>query len=256
LKIIVSNDDGYQSTGLNSLTTALTEAGHDVVIFAPAGEQSAQAMAITLRTPVCVEQINKQVYAVHGTPVDSVNLALTSGLIEDADLLISGINNGRNLGDDTLYSGTVGAALEARHMRLPSIASSLAAENPKHYESAAKVIVKVLENYSTFEKGVVDVLNINIPDLPYEEMQGFEITQLSSRELSLPPAVEHKTSKVSEYRIGKVGAFKLDVEVAPSESTLRYDYESIEDGYVSITPLKAQLCQPMLDKSFIEGLDL
>ncbi len=256
MKILVSNDDGYQSEGLNCLVGALESAGHKVVVVAPSVDQSGQGMAITLREFVEVEHVKDNVFAVSGTPVDCVNLAQTASFSEEFDLLVSGINNGRNLGDDTLYSGTVAATLEARHLPLPSIACSVDSPKPRHFKSAAKLIVKIIDSLGAFSKDDVDVLNVNFPDISLEEINGFELTKLSSRKLSLAPEEKKLNSKFSHYKIGGVGEFittqNLDNQVGGG---LRDDYRALEDGFVSITPLKAQLTQPDLNSNILEKLN-
>jgi len=260
LKVLVSNDDGYLAKGLNCLVDHLVAAGIDVVVFAPNDEQSGQGMAITLRTPVKVERISSNVYSVHGTPVDCVNLAQTSGLIDGVDILVSGINHGRNLGDDTLYSGTVAAALEARHLPLPSIACSVDAASPKHFETAAKLIVQLVQQIKDWPREQVDVLNLNVPDIPYADMNGFELTQLSTRELSLSADVKRLNSDVVECMIGGVGAFVVTDSIADGKenepSELRYDYQALADNFASLTAIKAQLKQPEnLATSLIDKLN-
>lgn len=254
MKVLVSNDDGYQAEGLEVLVTNLASAGHDVVVFAPDKNRSGSGMSITLRESLRVEEIKKNAYIVYGSPVDCINVALTSDLIEDIDMVVSGINNGANLGDDSLYSGTVAAALEARNLLLPSVAVSVTAHKPRYYDAAANKVCELLESIDIFASLDIDVLNLNIPDLPLAELKSFEWTKLSSRGLSLPAQEEYSSTGERLYRIGAVGEFKK-INTYEFNSSLRYDYEAILDGCVSLTPFRAQFRQIELSEMILARLN-
>lgn len=234
MKILVSNDDGYLAKGINCLALHLKES-HEIVVVAPDRNKSGASNSLTLTNPLRVfKSENNGFLYVEGTPTDCVHLALT-GLIEmQPDIVVSGINHGSNLGDDTLYSGTVAAAMEGRFLGLPSIAISLSGRAQAHYDSAAKVALKLLSQFSHHGLPKSIVLNVNVPDLPYEEIKGFKITRLGSRHKA-EAIIKSKAPNSDDelYWVGPVGKGQ-DV----GEGT---DFDAVENGYVSITPLVVDL---------------
>lgn len=239
MHILVSNDDGYFSKGLKVLVIQLQSAGHRVTVVAPDRNMSGCGQSLSLRKPVNVRRIEEQVYAVEGTPADCVYLAL-HGLIDDVDLVVSGINHGSNLGDDLLYSGTFAAAMEARKTIQPNIAVSITEHNASNFETAAKVVCDVIDRFDDFPfKKEVAVLNINVPDLPYKDLKGIKTTRLGSRQVSQAPKVEQTLRGNLTYWIGLTGEFQ------PGDDD--EDFMAVQQGYVSLTPLSSQLLhQPYL----------
>jgi 5'-nucleotidase len=191
MKILVSNDDGYLATGINALIDAL-EPIADVTVVAPDRNRSAASNSLTLARPLRVSEYAQKRYKVDGTPSDCVHLAVTGLLDEEPDLVVSGINHGANLGDDTIYSGTVAAAMEGRFLGLPTIAVSLVGKTLvgaqlTHFETAARVAVELVQKIERAGLPPDTVLNVNVPDLPYEDLQGIRATRLGFR---------HKSEKI------------------------------------------------------------
>ncbi len=231
MHFLLSNDDGYQAPGLAALAEVLTDLGK-VTVVAPDRDRSGASNSLTLDAPLHVKQDNRGFYYVNGTPTDCVHLAVTGLLDKEPDMVISGINSGANLGDDVIYSGTVAAAMEGRFLGCPAIALSLASANPDNYSSAVAVANKVIQ--SVMNQSLDDVLlNVNIPDVEYEQINGFSVTRLGNRHKSEPAqeAFDPKGRKV--YWVGPVGA-----EQDAGEGT---DFHAIRTNKVSITPLQVDL---------------
>ena len=183
MKILISNDDGYLATGINALTDALAEVA-DVVVVAPDRNRSAASSSLTLHTPLRVSEYAKNRYKVDGTPSDCVHLALTGFLDYEPDLVVSGINHGANLGDDVIYSGTVAAAMEGRFLGLPTMAVSLVGHDLKHFDAAARVASELVQKIERSSLAADIVLNVNVPDRPYDELNGIHATRLGFRHKS------------------------------------------------------------------------
>ncbi len=231
MHFLLSNDDGYQSPGLAALAEMLAELGK-VTVVAPDRDRSGASNSLTLDSPLHVKQDIRGFHYVNGTPTDCVHLAITGLLKEEPDMVISGINTGANLGDDVLYSGTVAAAMEGRFLGCPAIAFSLAGERQSDYKPAVQVARKIIE--SLMQKPLADVLlNVNIPDVDYEQIKAFSVTRLGNRHKSEPvlEAFDPRGRKV--YWVGPVGS-----EQDASEGT---DFHAIRSGNVSITPLQIDL---------------
>jgi len=231
MHFLLSNDDGYQAPGIAALAEALAELGK-VTVVAPDRDRSGSSNSLTLDAPLHVKQDSRDFYYVNGTPTDCVHLAVTGLLDEEPDMVISGINSGANLGDDVIYSGTVAAAMEGRFLGRPAIAFSLAGVRPDDYSSAVIVAKKIIQ--SIMKQASEDaLLNINIPDIKYEQIEGFEVTRLGSRHKAEPAqeAFDPKGRKV--YWVGPVGS-----EQDAGEGT---DFHAIRANKVSITPLQIDL---------------
>ncbi|MCG8435606.1 MAG: 5'/3'-nucleotidase SurE, partial [Gammaproteobacteria bacterium] len=185
MRILLSNDDGCRAEGLRCLAQELK--GHaELTIVAPDRNRSGASNSLTLDNPLRIKHEHDGTICVEGTPTDCVHLAIT-GLLEcDPDMVISGINSGSNLGDDVLYSGTVAAAMEGRFLGLPAIAISLVGEQPKHFQTAAKVARQVVDLLNSDPLPSDTILNINVPNVVFEELQGFEATRLGFRHRSEP----------------------------------------------------------------------
>ncbi len=228
-RILLSNDDGYLAPGLAALAAAVRSLG-SVEVVAPEQDRSGASNSLTLDRPLRVRKgHNGFHYLVGGTPTDCVHLAATGILPERPEMVISGINRGANMGDDVLYSGTVAAAMEGRHLGMPAMAISLAGREPEHYEAAARVAAQLLEGLLRNPLPGDTILNVNVPDLPYEEIRGFEVTRLGRRHKSdlLMPAADPRGEPV--YWIGPSGQ---EADGGPGT-----DFDALRRGYVSITPL-------------------
>jgi len=237
LHFLLSNDDGYQAPGLVLLARALSDLGK-VTVVAPDRNRSGASHSLTLEAPLYARRADNGFIYVNGTPTDCVHLAITGLLEEEPDMVISGINAGANLGDDVLYSGTVAAALEGRFLGCPAVALSLASETPTHYEAAARAareIVRALVE-QPLEKDVL--LNINFPDVPYEQYGRWEATRLGHRHRSEPAVKMQDPKKRTVYWVGPVGPGQ---DAGPGT-----DFHAILQNNVSITPLQVDLTRHSL----------
>jgi len=241
LRILLSNDDGYQADGLATLAVSLAGMA-EIVIVAPDRNQSGASHSLTLDVPLRVDLTRDGMYCVNGTPTDCVHLALTGLLEEDPDMVIAGINHGANLGDDVLYSGTVAAAAEGRFLGLPAIAVSLVGENPRHFDTAGQAICVLLERLDKSPLPGDTTLNINVPDLPWAELRGFQATRLGYRHRAEPMIESHDPKGRLLYWIGPAGTGQ---DAGPGT-----DFHAVENGYVSVTPLHFDLTR----HAGVEGL--
>ncbi|WP_040844838.1 5'/3'-nucleotidase SurE [Thiorhodococcus drewsii] len=232
MKILVSNDDGYQSPGLIALADALGQLG-EVLVVAPERDRSGASNSLTLEFPLRAKRMANGYIRVDGTPTDCVHLALTGLAESDPDIVVSGINHGPNLGDDVLYSGTVAAATEGRFLGLPSIAVSIAAYEPLYLETAARVAVELVSRLreSPLESSII--LNVNVPDCPYAELAGFKATRLGHRHKAEPVIAAQDPRGRAIYWVGPAGP---EQDAGPDT-----DFHAIRNGYVSITPLQVDL---------------
>ena len=232
MKILVSNDDGYLATGINALADALAEIA-EVTVVAPDRNQSGASNSLTLHTPLRVHSIGERRYFVNGTPSDCVHLALSGFLDEDPDIVVSGINHGANLGDDVIYSGTVAAAMEGRFLGLPAIAVSLAGRSASHFDTAARVAADLVRKLAADPLPKDLMLNVNVPDRPFDELAGIESTRLGFRHRS-EPLVPMKDPY--GRRVSWIGPAGQGQDAGPGT-----DFEAIERGAVAVTPLKIDL---------------
>lgn len=235
MHILVSNDDGYLAEGIRKLNTALGRLARTTVM-APDRNRSGASNSLTLDVPLRVFQSEPGVHFVSGgTPTDCVHIAISGYFDEEFDLVCSGINDGANLGDDTLYSGTVAAAIEGRFLGLPTVAFSLCMEpdSGRHFDTAAKVAEAVVGRLlqRPLERGMT--LNVNVPDLPYHELKGIRATRLGGRHRSKPIVPVQDPKGRTVYWIGPSGAGQ-----DAGEGT---DFHAIANGYVSVTPLQIDL---------------
>lgn len=231
--ILISNDDGYQAAGILALAGRLGSVAR-VTVIAPERDRSGASNSLTLEDPIRVNKVDKDSYRVQGTPTDCVHVALTGFLEQDPDMVFSGINAGANLGDDILYSGTVAAAMEGRYLGLPAVAISLAGNaQPLHYDTAARVALKLLEQIQDDPLPVDTILNVNVPDLPWEEIQGLHATRLGSRHRAEAVIKEHDPRGRPIYWIGPPGS--------EQDSGPGTDFFAVRNGYVSVTPIQVDL---------------
>jgi 5'-nucleotidase len=234
MHILLSNDDGCQATGLQNLQGALTASfsrNLEVTVVAPDRDRSGASNSLTLQRPLNVSYLNNSTLCVDGTPTDCVHLAVTGLLKNTPDMVVSGINAGANMGDDVLYSGTVAAAIEGRSLGFPAIAVSLVGH--EHYATAASVVVAMVRRLISNPLPSDTILNINVPDVPEAELNGFVSTRLGRRHPACPMVenVDPRGKKV--YWVGSVGE-----EQDAGEGT---DFYAIRQQQVSVTPIQIDL---------------
>jgi 5'-nucleotidase len=232
MHILLSNDDGHLAEGLNVLAAALAEHAQ-VSVVAPDKNRSGASNSLTLDLPLRAHTAANGFIYVDGTPTDCVHLAVTGLLQPEPDMVFAGINHGANLGDDVLYSGTVAAATEGRFLGLPAIAISLAASNPAYFETAAQVAVDLLQRIMSKPLTNDTILNVNVPDLPFEELKGYQITRLGQRHKAEPVIRSEDPRGRSIYWVGPPGP---EQDAGPGT-----DFYAVRNGYVSITPLQLDL---------------
>jgi len=248
MRILLSNDDGYQAPGLRCLAAALASLG-EIRVVAPDRNRSAASNSLTLENPIRAWHEDDGVVRVDGTPTDCVHLAITGLLDEEPDMVIAGINAGSNMGDDVIYSGTVAAAMEGRFLGLPAIAVSLVGEELRHYDSAAQAVVQLLELLKNDPLPADTILNVNVPDVPWEAIEGFEATRLGRRHKSEPVVKMQDPRGRDIYWVGPVGA---EQDAGPGT-----DFFAVRNNRVSLTPLHVDLTRyRALDQvaSWLEGL--
>ena len=227
MRILISNDDGYKAKGIKQLTKSLSEIA-DVIVVAPSENKSAASSSLTLGRPLKPTQIEKNIYAIDATPTDCVHLALCGFIKEPIDLVVTGINFGANLGDDTIYSGTVAGAIEGRFLGLPSIAISLASWEGSHFETAGEIAKRLVSQIDKSDLSYNTIINVNVPDVPLSEIKGIKSTRLGSRHKSELSIKDKEDPSI--YWIGENGK-----EADNTEGT---DFHAISNNFVSVTPLQ------------------
>ena len=232
MRILISNDDGYFSPGITMLAESLSALG-EVTVVAPERDRSGASNSLTLDRPLTVRRAQNGFFSVNGTPTDCVHLAVTGLLGYMPDLVVSGINLGANMGDDTIYSGTVAAATEGFLLGIPSLAVSLASRTGAHFETAADVAVQMAERLLRARVTEPVLLNINVPSVPKSAIAGTEVTRLGRRHKA-EPVVKVRTPRGEDaYWIGPAG----DAQDA-GEGT---DFHAVANNRVSVTPLQVDL---------------
>lgn len=228
MHIVLTNDDGIFAPGITTLQAALSEIAQ-VTVIAPDQNRSGVSSAISLEMPIRVLERSPNWYQVNGTPADCIKLALSGFLNEEPDMVVSGINAGANLGDDVIYSGTVGAAIEGRFLAYPSIAVSCAGKGKLHFETAAGVVLDLIKRLQRKPLGSGLILNVNVPNVPVAELKGVQITRQGDREFSEPlkPTVDGHGRRI--YWLGDVGRAKDD-----GEGT---DFHAVYNNYAAVTPM-------------------
>ena len=232
MRILLSNDDGYFAPGLSALADALGDLG-EVVVVAPEQNRSGASNSLTLDRPLHLKKAQSGFYFVNGTPTDCVHLAVTGMLDAMPDIIVSGVNLGANMGDDTIYSGTVAAATEGYLLGIPSIAISLTSFEGKNFASAGLVARELVERYVRQPIKEPVLLNVNVPDIPYSELKGFEVTRLGRRHKAEPVVKTVSPRNETLYWIGAAGAA---ADAGPGT-----DFNAVERGCVSVTPLQIDL---------------
>ena len=232
MKILVSNDDGYFAPGITLLAEALARLG-EVTVVAPERDRSGASNSLTLDRPLVVRRAANGYYSVNGTPTDCVHIAVTGLLDFTPDVIVSGVNLGANMGDDTIYSGTVAAAVEGYLLGIPSLAISLTSKAGEHFESAIGVALELVERLSRAPFGEAVLLNVNVPDLAPERLRGTEVTRLGKRHKAEPVIKLTTPRGETAYWIGPAGGA---ADAGPGT-----DFHAVHSERVSVTPLRMDL---------------
>ncbi len=237
MHILISNDDGLYAPGIRLLSQRLAEHCDQITVVAPDRDRSGASNSLTLDQPIRVEPQDDGRFKVYGTPTDCVHLAITGLLDEQPDMVVSGINAGANLGDDVLYSGTVAAAMEGRFLGLPAMAVSLAyafgSEGPRHYATAAEAAVVLMRQLLAEPLPADTILNINVPDLPWESIRGFETTRLGHRHCSGDVIPIEDPRGRPFFWVGPPGS---EEDNGPGT-----DFHAVRSGFISVTPIHVDL---------------
>jgi len=235
MRVLVSNDDGVDAPGIRILAEHLRDAGHEVYVVAPDRDRSGASNSLTLDLPIRVKRIDHYTCSVAGTPTDCVHLALTGMFEFDPDIVVSGINNTANLGDDVIYSGTVSAAMEGRFLGLPAVAVSLATRNhdAQHYETAARAAVEIVARLKADPLPADTILNVNVPDVAWDALAGFEVTRLGNRHRAegCTPIVDPRGRTF--WWIGAAGP---EQDAGPGT-----DFHAVRTRHISISPIHVDL---------------
>ncbi len=232
MRILLSNDDGYFAPGLAALARSLAPFA-DITVVAPERDRSGASNSLTLDRPLMLRQAPSGFYYVNGTPTDCVHLAVTGMLDHMPDMVISGINHGANMGDDTIYSGTVAAATEGYLLGIPSIAVSLASHDAEHFDTAARVVVDLVQRIQAQPPTEPMLLNVNVPDRAWEDLGGLAVTRLGKRHKAESVVKTTNPRGQIVYWVGAAGAAQ-----DAGEGT---DFDALTQGFVSITPLQMDL---------------
>ena len=232
MHILLSNDDGYHAPGLAMLAESLGALAK-VTVVAPERNRSGASNSLTLDRPLTVRRANNGFFFVNGTPTDCVHLAVTGLLDELPDIVVSGINHGANMGDDTIYSGTVAAATEGFLLGIPSLAVSLVAGGGDHFDTAARIVFDIVERLARSPLDEALLLNINVPDVPHAELCGVEVTRLGKRHKA-EPVVKSTTPRGDlVYWVGAAGGAQ--------DAGAGTDFNAVARNVVSVTPLQIDL---------------
>lgn len=232
MRILISNDDGYTAPGIEALAQALSPYA-EITVVAPEVNHSGASNSLTLNRPLAVRQARNGFFVVNGTPSDCVHIAMTGLLDFKPDLVVSGINNGANMGDDTIYSGTVAAAVEAHLFGIPAMAFSLIDKGWPHLEDIADLCREIALSYDRASLPGNALLNVNLPPLPKSQVKGVRVTRLGKRHASQPVLPVKNPQDETMYWIGPAGAAQDN-----SDGT---DFHAVEHGWISVTPLRMDL---------------
>lgn len=251
MRVLVSNDDGVDAPGIRILADYLRSAQHEVTVVAPDRDRSGASNSLTLDQPLRTKRLDERVWSVSGTPTDCVHLALTGLLEREPDIVVSGINNFANMGDDVIYSGTVAAAMEGRFLGLPALAMSLATgdHHGRHFETAARVACELMARLLVDPLPANTILNVNVPDRQWSDVRGFEVTRLGQRHRAEPCVPQQDPRGRTVYWIGAAGS---EQDAGPGT-----DFHAVRMGNVSITPIHVDLTRyQALEKvsSWVDGL--
>lgn len=235
MEILISNDDGIEAIGIRVLADSMRGLG-GVTIVAPDKNRSGASNSLTLDSPIRIKELEDGIYRVSGTPTDCVHVALTGLLDEDPDIVVSGINAGANLGDDVIYSGTVAAAMEGRFLGYPAVALSLVfgeQEQPHNYDTAGEAAIRLVRQLQRDPLPADTILNVNVPDCPWSEIRGFEVTRLGHRHRAEPVIKSTDPRGREMYWIGPAGA---EQDAGPGT-----DFDAVRRKFISVTPIHVDL---------------
>jgi 5'-nucleotidase len=232
MRILLSNDDGYLARGLVALRDTLSDLA-EVTVVAPDRNRSGASNSLTLESPLRVTDHGDNVYSVNGTPTDCVHVAITGLLDEEPDMVIAGVNHGANLGDDVLYSGTVAAAMEGRFLGLPAVAVSLVLDGREAFDTATRFVRQLVDQLEAEPLPKDMILNVNVPDLPFENIAAVKSTRLGFRHKSEPVICATDPRSQPIYWIGAAGGGQ---DTGPGT-----DFDAIANGQISVTPLRVDL---------------
>lgn len=234
MRILISNDDGYFSPGLACLAEHLSKVA-EITVVAPERDRSGASNSLTLDRPLRLRQAANGFYYVNGTPTDCVHLAVTGMLEQQPDMVVSGINAGANMGDDTVYSGTVAAATEGFLLGIPALAVSLVGNKFACYETAARVATGLVQRFARQTHSMPWLLNVNVPDVPYDQLRGIEVTRLGKRHKAEPVVKASNPHGDTVYWVGAAGKAQ-----DAGEGT---DFHALAQQRVALTPLQIDLTQ-------------
>jgi 5'-nucleotidase len=237
VRILISNDDGYRAPGIVALRAALKGLG-DLTVVAPDRNRSGASNSLTLEMPLRVAQAEPDIFFVQGTPTDCVHLAISGLFPFEPDMVVSGINDGSNLGDDVLYSGTVAAATEGRFLGKTAVAISLNTDGlrgdaERHFATGAHFARSIVERLMTTPLGRPTILNVNVPNVPVQDVKGIRVTRLGNRHRSAAVIRAEDPRGRPVYWIGPAGAGQ--------DAGIGTDFHAVAEGYVSVTPLSVDL---------------
>jgi 5'-nucleotidase len=245
MRILLSNDDGYFAPGLAALHAALSPIA-EITVVAPERDKSGASNSLTLDRPLSIRKAPNGFFFLNGTPTDCVHMAVTGMLDWVPDMVVSGINHGSNMGDDTIYSGTVAAATEGFLLGIPSIAVSLVSKSGQNFETAAQVAVELVLRQQKSPLSVASLLNVNVPDVAKDQLQGFEVTRLGKRHKAEPVVKTTNPRGDTVYWIGAAGGA---ADAGPGT-----DFYATQNNRVSITPLQMDLTHFQHMKSVAEWI--
>jgi 5'-nucleotidase len=234
MRILISNDDGYFATGLTCLAETLSSVA-EVIVVAPERNCSGASNSLTLDRPLHLRRAPNGFYFVNGTPTDCIHLAVTGMLNVMPDMVVSGINDGANLGDDTIYSGTVAAATEGYLLGIPAIAVSLVGHGGEltHYQTAARVALDLVMRFTRNQHSQPWLLNVNVPDLPFDHLQGVAVTRLGKRHKAQPVVKAKNPRNETVYWVGAAGQAR--------DAGVGTDFHAVAGDYASVTPLQLDI---------------
>ena len=232
MHLLLSNDDGIHATGLKLLADALSPLGK-ITVVAPNRNRSASSNSLTLDRPIRAQEMQENWYSVDGTPTDCVHLAITGLIKDEPNIVVAGINSGANLGDDVIYSGTVAAAMEGRFLGLPAVAISITSFQPNYLEDAAQVSAEMIAKLASTQLPSDVIVNINIPNLPKNELKGVQATRLGNRHKAEPVIRSEDPRGKPIYWVGAAGP--------EQDSGPGTDFHAVKNGYVSVSPMHLDL---------------
>ncbi|WDE00054.1 5'/3'-nucleotidase SurE [Thalassomonas actiniarum] len=232
MNILLSNDDGVHALGIKVLHQELVKFA-EVTVIAPDRNCSGASNSLTLLNPLRAQTLDNGFISVNGTPTDSVHLGISQLMDPLPDLVVAGINNGANLGDDVLYSGTVAAATEGRHMGMPAIAVSLVGKHEQHYQTAAIVAAQLIKRLQQHPLPADQIINLNVPDVAIEDLKGIRVTRLGNRHKAETMKKTQDPWRRDIYWYGSLGQ-----EQDAGEGT---DFHAVANGYASVTPLTVDM---------------